>query len=128
MFFYLANLFKSLFVIIFFIDGFHHSGNLSPARPNIMIYPISIEITIVSSNYSNEAIYIIKIFCLKFLKIYLNIILEMLILDVQDHILIKLIYNILVDQVMVDCLNIQSLGKESFSIDNFRVMQLKKNI
>lgn len=128
MFFYLADLFESPFVIIFFIDGFYHSGNPSPARPNIMIYSISIEITTVSNNYSNGAIYVIKIFCLKFLKIYLNIILEMLILDIQDHILIKLIYNILVDQVMVDYLNIQSLGKESFSIDNFRVVQLKKNI
>lgn len=54
-------------------------------------------IIIIFNNFSNYAIYLIKIFGLKYLKIDLNTIFKTLILSIENSILIKPIYNKLVE-------------------------------
>lgn len=77
-----------------------------------MIDLVSTFITIVSSNCVYTTIHIIIMLYLKFLKIYLNTVLEKVVLDVQSCILIKFVNNKLVDQVMVSYRNAKSLSKK----------------
>lgn len=79
-----------------------------------MINPESMRITIISGHFPGGAVNFSKIFCLKLLEIHLNTIPETVVLVVHGCILIEPVCNKLVDQVMVSCLNVKPLSKESF--------------
>lgn len=61
-----------------------------------MVNLISIGITVVSYKSPIRAVKYVKMFCLKLLEIYLNIILETVVFGVQGYILIKPMYNKLI--------------------------------
>ena len=64
-----------------------------------------------------------KMSYLKFCKIYLNKVLEIVIFNIYFCIfIIELVYYILMDYIMVNYLKIKFLAKKSFYIDNLVVM------
>lgn len=79
----------------------------------------SMRITIVSDNFPGNVVSLIKMFCLKFHKTYLNRVLETPVLEVPCYVLIELMYNVIFDEVMICCLKIQAISKESFEIISF---------
>lgn len=81
------------------------------------------QIIIVSVNSPVGTIYVIKMFCLKFFKNYLNIIPKTVVFSIQNFKLIESVYNELIDQVMISCLNNKFVIKKNFQIGNFEVMQ-----
>lgn len=93
-----------------------------------MIDPVFMCLTIVSSNYPYMAVYVIKMLCLKLFKIYLNIVLETVVFDIQGCILIESVYNKLVYQVMVSYCNIESLSKEGIQICIFEFVRFGENV
>ena len=60
------------------------------------------------------AVKLIKMFYFKLLKVNLNTVLETIVFGVCGYILIKIIYDILIKDVMVSCLNFYTIGKENF--------------
>lgn len=66
--FYLFNLFEGLFIIIIDSSSFKDNNNITFAQIKILIYLITIYITIIYYKISNIIFKFIKIFYLKFLK------------------------------------------------------------
>lgn len=62
-----------------------------------MINPKSIRIAIISNNFQDDIIQLIKMFYLKFHKIYLNRLLETIVLNIHASILVDFVYNILIE-------------------------------
>lgn len=81
-----------------------------------MIDSIFIEITVVSQKFLSVIIKHVKIFQLKFSKIKFNIVLQTIIYDICVCILIKLVYCILVENVIVNCFNFILLLKKIFKL------------
>lgn len=71
-----------------------------------MVNLISIWIVIISHKFLIEIVKLIKMFCLKLLKINLNIVLETIFFGIYGYILIEPIYNIFVRDVIIRCLNV----------------------
>ncbi len=62
----------------------------------VKVTPKSMWIAVISENPQGSVIQLIEMFCFKFHKIYLNRLLEIIVLDIYRLILIDFIYNILV--------------------------------
>lgn len=77
--FYLANLFKSLFIMSFYSNDFQHNDSTNPTRTNIIVNLIFMEIIIVFHKFLSKTVKHIKIFYLKLLEIYLNTTSEMVV-------------------------------------------------
>lgn len=80
--FYPFDLFNGPFIIPVGCNGFEHDGDTISARAKVMINSESMRIIVVFDNFLSCAVYLIKIFDLKLLKIDLNTVPETLILDV----------------------------------------------
>ena len=79
-----------------------------------MIDPVSMGIVVIHHKISNKAVKLVKIFCLKLLKINLNTVLETIVFGICGCILIEPMYSIFVEDIMVSCQNIHTIGKEDF--------------
>ena len=79
-----------------------------------MINPVSIQIAVVSHDFLSGAIKLVQMFYLKLLEINLNTVLETIIFGVCGCVLIELLYRVLVEDVMVSCLNLYAVVKEDF--------------
>ena len=71
-------------------------------------------IVIILYKFLSRIIKFVKIFYLKLLKIDMNIFLKLYFFGICSFILIKLIYDILIEKVIVSCLNIYIVNKEIF--------------
>lgn len=72
------------------------------------------QIAIISYEILNGLIKLVKMFCFKLLKINLNTIPKPVIFDVCGYILIKLLYYIFVEDIIVNCLNLYIIVKTDF--------------
>lgn len=72
------------------------------------------QIVIVFYEFLSKAIKLVKIFLLKFLKINLNIVLEIIFFAIYSYILIELIYSKLIKNIIVIGLNVYTIVKEDF--------------
>lgn len=72
------------------------------------------QITIISHQILNEVVKFVKIFCLQLLKINLNTVPEAIMFSICNYVLIKPIYDIIIEDVIVNCLNIHVIGKDYF--------------
>lgn len=79
-----------------------------------MIDQLLMQIAIVFYKFLNGAIQLIKMFCLKFLKINLNKVLKIIFFGIYNYIFIKLIYNVLIENMIVRYLNNYVVGKKDF--------------
>lgn len=79
-----------------------------------MVNLVSMRIILVFYKFSNMTIKLAKISCFKFYKIDLNIISKIIVFIIYNCILIKPVYNIFIEQIIVSCLNLKPLGKKSF--------------
>ena len=79
-----------------------------------MIDPVSIQIAVVSHEFSSGTVKRVKMFCFKPLKINLNTVSETIVFGICGCILIELMYCIFVEDVMVNRLNIYIVIKEDF--------------
>lgn len=63
-------------------------------------------IAVIFDNSLGYVVELIKMFYLKFYKIHLNKVPDMLIFEIFYCMLIKLVYNIIVDEIIVCCLTV----------------------
>lgn len=73
-----------------------------------------IQIIVVSNNFPSKVVKLVKIFPLKLLKIKLNTVPETVVFSVCGCVLIKLVYFILIEDIMVNCLNLYAIVKKNF--------------
>lgn len=78
-------------------------------------------IVVVIHKFLSGTIKFVKLFCLKFFEIKLNIISKTIVLGIYSYILIKPIYNILIKDIMVKCLYFYIIGK----VRHFRLTALR---
>lgn len=95
-FLYPFDLLKGPFIILLSCDGFQYGGIVSFFEVKVKINLKSMRIAVISKNSQSSVIQPIKMLCLKFHQIYLNKLLETIVLDIFRSVLIDLIYNILV--------------------------------
>lgn len=79
-----------------------------------MINLISIQIVIVFFEILYRAVMLVKIFSLKFFEVNLNIVLKTIILNIYSYVLVKLLYYILVENIMISYFNVYTIVKEDF--------------
>lgn len=79
-----------------------------------MINLISMQIVIISYKILIRAIKLVKIICLEFFKINLNIFLKIIIFSICDFVLIEIIYYILIKNILVSYLNVFIVVKKDF--------------
>lgn len=91
--FYLFDLFKGPFIILFGLNGFYHSGGTSFANAKVMVNPVSMGIALIDHKISSKANKLVKIFCLKLLKVNLNPVPETIIFGVCGCVLIQRMYD-----------------------------------
>ena len=75
---------------------------------------VSMQIAVVLHEFSNRVVKLVKMFLFKFLKINLNTIPETIVFSVCGCVFIKLVYCILVQNVMISCLNVYAIVKKDF--------------
>ena len=71
-----------------------------------MVDPVSMRIAVISHEFPSGAVKLIKMFCLKLLEIDLNTVPETVVFGVCGCVLIEPVYSVLVEDVMVRCLNV----------------------
>lgn len=81
------------------------------------------EIVIVYYHTLGRTIKLVKILCIKFLEINLNVYLKINIFIVCDYILIKLIYCVLINHIIVSYLKVKLISKNGFEIVNLVVVR-----
>ena len=79
-----------------------------------MINSVSMQIAVVSYKFPSAAVKYIKMFYLKLPQINLNTVLETVVFGVCSCILIKLVYRIFVEDIMVCRLNVYAVVKIDF--------------
>ena len=79
-------------------------------------------IAIIFENSQGGIIQPIKMLCLKFHEIYLNKLPETIILNIHRLVFIDLVYDILVEKIVVSFLNIKACSEENFKIVNLRII------
>lgn len=72
------------------------------------------QIVVISYKFPSGAIKLIKMFCLKLFAIDINTVPETVVFSICDCILIKLVYSVLVKDVIISCLNVYTVGKRIF--------------
>lgn len=87
---------------------------MSPASAEVVVNPKFIWIIVVSDNFLSRVVKLIKMFLLKLLEIDLNTVPKTVVFDVCDSVLIKLMYCILVKNIMVSRLNFYAIVKKDF--------------
>ena len=87
---------------------------MTSAGAKVIVNPVSMRIAVISHKVPSGALKLVKMFCLKLLEVNLNIILETIIFGVCSCVLIEPIYDVLVEDNMVSCLNVYTIGKENF--------------
>ena len=95
---------------------------MSFAGAEVIIDPVSIEITVVSYQFLSKAVKLIKMFSLKPLKINLNTVLETIIFGICNYVFIEFVYCILVEGVNVSRLNVCAVVKEDFEVSSLGVV------
>lgn len=88
-----------------------------------MVDLVSIRIAVISHKIPSKAVKFVKMFRLQLLEVNLNTVPKIIVFDVCGYILIEPIYDVLVEDVIVSYLNIHTVGKKNFSIDNLEIEQ-----
>ena len=114
-YFYLFHLFKSAFIISNNNNSFQNGSDTS-FKSIIKINLEFMRIIVFLDMSLDATIYYIKIFCLKLFKIYLNISLKFIVLDVYSYTDIESICNPLIKKVKVNCLNTKNVTKKAFKL------------
>lgn len=112
--FYPFDLFEGPLIIPIGCAGLQNSGSTSSAGTELLVDPVSMWIEIFPYNFLGRAVKLVKMSGFEFFKIKLDTILEIIVFIVSGCILIKLVYRVLVDHVMVSCLKVKPLSKEDF--------------
>lgn len=87
---------------------------MSFVNTKIIIDLVFMHIKVISYKFLNRAFKLIKIFCLKSLKINLNIVSKTVVFSVYSCILVRFIYCIFVKEIMVNYFNFYAIVKEDF--------------
>lgn len=79
-----------------------------------MVNHVSMWIRVISHKISSGVVKLVKIFRLELLKVNLNIVPETIVFGICNCVLIESMYDVLIENVMVSCLNVHTIGKENF--------------
>lgn len=117
------DLFQGPFIVPLGCDGFQYGGVAGFIEAEVKVNLKSMRIAVISENSQGGVIQLIEMFCLKFHEIHLNRLPETIVLDIHRSVLIDLVYDILVEQIVVSFLNIKARSEENFEIVNFWVVR-----